>query len=94
VREILERNNVDADRCLGADESLDLGGFRNLVHKATNVGWLNDGATLEWVSEQTLKCGLKSYDLSQPKPGCVRPQDGQITTIPVGGTWLQRVRQM
>lgn len=32
VREILERNNVDADRCLGADESLDLGGFRNLVH--------------------------------------------------------------
>jgi predicted ATPase len=32
VREILERNNVDADRCLGADESLDLGGFKNLVH--------------------------------------------------------------
>ena len=32
VREILERNNVDADRCLGADESLDLGGFRSLVH--------------------------------------------------------------
>ena len=32
VREILERNNVDADRCLGADESLDLGGFENLVH--------------------------------------------------------------
>ena len=32
VREILERNNVDADHCLGADESLDLGGFRNLVH--------------------------------------------------------------
>ena len=32
VREILERNNVDADRCLGADESLDLGGFSNLVH--------------------------------------------------------------
>jgi hypothetical protein len=32
VREILERNNVDADRCLGADESMDLGGFMNLVH--------------------------------------------------------------
>jgi predicted ATPase len=32
VREILERNNVDADRCLNADESIDLGGFRNLVH--------------------------------------------------------------
>jgi hypothetical protein len=61
--------------------------------RATNVGWLNNGATLEWVSEQALKCGLKPYDLSQPKPRCVRPQDGQITTIPVGGTWLQRVRQ-
>jgi len=33
VREILERNNVDADRTAGADESFDLGGFRNLVHK-------------------------------------------------------------
>ncbi|AJY69761.1 AAA family ATPase [Geobacter anodireducens] len=33
IREILERNNVDADRSLGADESFDLGGFRNLVHK-------------------------------------------------------------
>lgn len=32
VREILERNNVDADRCLGADESMDLGGFKNLVY--------------------------------------------------------------
>lgn len=33
VREILERNNVDADRTTGADESFDLGGFSNLVHK-------------------------------------------------------------
>ncbi|MEW6614962.1 MAG: DUF3696 domain-containing protein [Thermodesulfobacteriota bacterium] len=33
VREILERNNVDADRTAGADESFDLGGFRNLLHK-------------------------------------------------------------
>lgn len=33
TREILERNNVDADRTEGADESLDLGGFKNLVHK-------------------------------------------------------------
>lgn len=32
VREILERNNVDADRSVGADESFDLGGFQNLVH--------------------------------------------------------------
>jgi hypothetical protein len=32
VREILERNNVDADRSTGADESFDLGGFQNLVH--------------------------------------------------------------
>lgn len=32
IREILERNNIDADRSLGADESFDLGGFRNLVH--------------------------------------------------------------
>lgn len=60
--------------------------------RATNVGWLNRGATLEWVSEQALKCGLKRYDLLQPKPGCVRPQDGQITTIPVGSSWLKRVR--
>lgn len=33
VREILERNNVDADRTAGADESFDLGGFSNLLHK-------------------------------------------------------------
>ena len=33
VREILEWNNVDADRTAGADESLDLGGFKNLIHK-------------------------------------------------------------
>jgi hypothetical protein len=33
VREILERDNVDADRTVGADESLDLGGFSNLLHK-------------------------------------------------------------
>lgn len=33
VREILERDNVDADRTAGADESLDLGGFSNLLHK-------------------------------------------------------------
>lgn len=33
AREILERNNVDADRTAGADESFDLGGFSNLVHK-------------------------------------------------------------
>jgi hypothetical protein len=32
AREILERNNVDADRSVGADDSFDLGGFRNLVH--------------------------------------------------------------
>lgn len=32
IREILERNNVDPDKCIGADESIDLGGFRNLVH--------------------------------------------------------------
>lgn len=60
---------------------------------ATNVGWLNIGATVEWVAEQALKCGLKPYDLLQPKPGCVRPQDPQITTIPAGGNWLKRVRQ-
>jgi hypothetical protein len=32
IREILERNNVDPDKCIGADESIDLGGFTNLVH--------------------------------------------------------------
>jgi hypothetical protein len=33
VREVLERDNVDADRTAGADESFDLGGFSNLLHK-------------------------------------------------------------
>src|SRR4030042_5197928 len=33
AREILERNNLDVDRTVGTDESFDLGGFRNLVHK-------------------------------------------------------------
>jgi predicted ATP-binding protein involved in virulence len=33
AREILERNNLDVDRTIGTDESFDLGGFRNLVHK-------------------------------------------------------------
>jgi hypothetical protein len=32
VREILERNNLNPYKCLNADESIDLGGFRNLVH--------------------------------------------------------------
>ena len=32
LRELLERNNTDADRSIAADESFDLGGFRNLVH--------------------------------------------------------------
>ena len=32
LRELLERNNADADRSIAADESFDLGGFRNLVH--------------------------------------------------------------
>lgn len=33
AREILERNNVDADQVVGADEAFDLGGFKNVVHK-------------------------------------------------------------
>jgi len=61
--------------------------------EATNVGWLNKGATLEWIGEQALASGLVSYNLLQPKPGCVRPQDPQIPAIPVGGEWLKRVRQ-
>lgn len=32
AQEILSRNNVDADLVAGADESMNLGGFRNLVH--------------------------------------------------------------
>lgn len=32
VREILERQNFDADRTLQGGEAVDLGGFRNLVH--------------------------------------------------------------
>ena len=33
VREILERDNLDADRTTGTDESFNLGGFANLLHK-------------------------------------------------------------
>lgn len=33
AREVLERNNVNADRVSSADESFDLGGFANIVHK-------------------------------------------------------------
>lgn len=60
---------------------------------ATNVGWLNEGATLDWVSGQATSRGLVSYDLRQTKPACVRPRDAQITPIQVGETWLKRVRQ-
>ncbi len=31
AREILERNNVDADRVISADESFDLGGLANMT---------------------------------------------------------------
>jgi hypothetical protein len=33
TREILEKNNADVDRVVSADESFDLGGFANIVHK-------------------------------------------------------------
>ena len=58
---------------------------------ATNVGWLNKGATVEWVSAKAQAQGLVSYDLFQQKPRCVRPKDAQIKPIPVGGSWLKRV---
>lgn len=61
---------------------------------ATNVGWLNKGAPLEWVGEKSMSYGLIPYDLLQPKPACIRPQDGQIKPIPVGGNWIKRVRQL
>src|SRR5687767_11297828 len=32
AREILERNNVDPDKTLAGGASIDLGGFRSLVH--------------------------------------------------------------
>ncbi len=32
AREVLERSNVDADRTIGGGDSVDLGGFRNLVY--------------------------------------------------------------
>lgn len=57
VREILERNNVDADRCLGADESMDLGGFRNLVH----------GHDLNSEMRFRLELELEAYDLPDYK---------------------------
>jgi len=59
---------------------------------ATNVGWLNKEATVQWVNEQAVCHGLVPYDLLQPKPRFVRPQDGQIKPIPAGETWLKRVR--
>lgn len=33
AREVLDRNNVNADRVSSADDSFDLGGFANIVHK-------------------------------------------------------------
>lgn len=33
AREVLEKNNVNADRVSSADESFDLGGFANIAHK-------------------------------------------------------------
>jgi len=33
TREILEKNNLDVDRVVSADESFDLGGFANIIHK-------------------------------------------------------------
>jgi predicted ATPase len=33
TREMLERNNLDVDRTAGTDESFNLGGFKNIVHK-------------------------------------------------------------
>ncbi len=33
AREVLDRNNVDVDHVSSADDSFDLGGFRNIVHK-------------------------------------------------------------
>jgi len=61
--------------------------------KATNVGWLNKGSTLEWVADQATSHGLVPYDLFQPKPGCVRPQDDRCKMILLGETHLKRVRQ-
>jgi predicted ATPase len=55
VREILERNNVDADRCLGADESLDLGGVRNLVHNHD----LNNSIRIR------IEMSIESYELPE-----------------------------
>lgn len=60
---------------------------------ATNVGWLNTEATLDWVCAQTKSIGLVSYDLLQPKPAYMRPADPQIPPITTGGTWIKRVRQ-
>ncbi|MFW9604834.1 MAG: GIY-YIG nuclease family protein [Trichlorobacter sp.] len=62
--------------------------------EATNVGWLNRNATLDWVREQALSSGLVAYDLLQPKPGCVMPVDAQMSNnIKYGETWLKRVKQ-
>jgi len=60
---------------------------------ATNVGWLNEGANLDWVYAQATSCGLVPFNLLQPKPACVRPSDPQIPSIAVGDKWIKRVRQ-
>lgn len=60
---------------------------------ATNVGWLNTGANLDWVCTQTKTYGLVSYNLLQAKPACVRPADPQMPPIATGDTWTKRVRQ-
>lgn len=60
---------------------------------AVNVGWLNQGAILEWISRKAVTYGLVFYDLRQPKPACMRPRDPQITPINAGESWLKRVRQ-
>ena len=37
IREILERNNANADRTLNGGDSIDLGGFLNLLHARAGV---------------------------------------------------------
>jgi len=55
MREILERNNVDPDKCIGADESIDLGGFENLVHNHDLERCIR------------LKCEVQSDDIEFPE---------------------------
>jgi hypothetical protein len=51
---------------------------------SSQVGWLNSGVTLSDVDRLLRFRGLEHFDLTQPKPSCMRPRDSQIEPIAHG----------